>query len=157
MAHLLNFVSELFASLFWVLFQPLLWGQWPVRANRWKYSPQKFRSWRVNPFIPEFLKWTFPALNLVKLLLQMGVSVKNPNRMADSVYSDERIYTVWNKKLFGLQSWKGSRQLYVQRLNILSWHLLFKWFILNKKGLQWTLVTTTVFVPTDVSIKMNLL
>ena len=35
------------------------------------------------------MKWTFPALNLVMSILQIGMSVKIRNRMANSVDPDE--------------------------------------------------------------------
>ena len=42
-----------------------------------------------NPFIPEFLKWTLPFLNLNLSTDAYRVSVKIKNRIATSVDPDE--------------------------------------------------------------------
>ena len=69
------------------------------------------RSSCANPFILEFLKWTLPSLNLV----QIGVSVKNQNRIANHVDPDETAHDepshqdlqCLQKRCFGLRDLKG--------------------------------------------------
>ena len=43
----------------------------------------------LNPFHPEFMKWTSPSLNSNVPLLQVGISIRNQNRMANNVDPDE--------------------------------------------------------------------
>ena len=42
----------------------------------------------LNPFIPEFLKWTLPILSQVETTAQISDSFKNQTRMANKVDPD---------------------------------------------------------------------
>ena len=53
-------------------------------------APDKVIILMINPFIPEFLKWTLPSLNLdMSTASNRGFSVKIENRLANHVDPDE--------------------------------------------------------------------
>ena len=65
----------------------------------------------LNPFIPEFLKWTLPILSQVETTAQISDSFKNQTRMANKVDPDgtahyepshQGLHCLQKKKCFGL-------------------------------------------------------
>ena len=47
---------------------------------------------QLDPFIPEFLKWILPSLNLVRTIVPNTGFSQNLNRTTDSVDPDERAH-----------------------------------------------------------------
>ena len=56
------------------------------RVSRITYNVQL----KLNPFMPEFQKWTISFRNWICLSMQVGFWSKIKNRMANSVDTDER-------------------------------------------------------------------
>ena len=71
------------------IFSLTSWSLWLLRDLVALFLYATWENLFVYPFIPGFLKWIIPSLNLVRTIASFKVFSQNKNRMANSVDPDE--------------------------------------------------------------------